>query len=157
MAAQHPDKIFLDGEYLDLYSNPLEQFWATQRKVRPPFISSSECTRGYTASWEIRNNKLLLTDIEGSYDQNFIFFRRLAPYTLKKLFPKSKGRSVRATWFSGKIRIPIGKMTLFEDAGYDSRFEKELIMTIHEGEVIKVVTLDFKEKSLVINSESSAA
>ena len=157
MAAQLPDKILFEGEQLNLYTNPLEQFWIVTKKVRPHFISSSECTRGYVAGWEIRDNKLLLTEIDGSYERKFIFFRKPARYSLKKLFPRSKNRPVRASWFSGKLRVPIGSMTMYEDSGYDSRFEKEFIVTIHEGEVVKVVTIDFKKKSLVINLETAMA
>lgn len=155
MAAQVPDKILFSGEALDLYSNPLEQFWINAKKVRPTFISSRDCVRGYIAGWEIRNNKLLLKEIEGNYIRNYVFFKKPSRYTLKKLFPRSKNRPVVATWFSGKLRIPIGDMTLYEHSGYDSRFEKEFIVTIHEGEVVKVVTIDFKEKSLVINLETA--
>ena len=153
MAAQQPDKILFSGELLDLYTNPLEQFWLNTKKVRPPFITSPDCVRGYVAGWEIRNNKLLLTKVEGGYLRNYIFFRKPAFYSLKKLFPRSKNRPVLASWFSGKLRIPIGNMTLYEHSGYDSRFEKEFIVTIQDGEVTKVVTIDFKEKSLVINLE----
>jgi hypothetical protein len=153
MAAQQPDKILFNGENLDLYSNPLEQFWTNRRKGREAFISTPECSRGYVAAWEIRDNKLLLKDIDGDYNRNFIFFRKAAKYSLTKLFPKSNGRPIVASWFSGKLRVPIGKMILYEDSSYDSRFEKELIITIDKGEIVKVVTIDFKEKSLVINSD----
>ena len=157
MAAQLPDKILFDGKILDLYSNPLEQFWTNAKKVRPAFFSSQECTRGYIADWEIRDNKLLLKDIEGFYNRNYIFFRKKTKYTLKTLFRKSKNRPVSAVWFSGKLRIPIGNMKYYEHSGYDSRFEKELIITIQRGEVIKMVTLDYIEKSLVINLEDPIA
>ena len=40
-------------------------------------------------------------------------------------------------------------------SGYDSRFEKEYIISVHEGEVVKVVTIDFKEKSLIVNLETA--
>jgi len=157
MAAQLPDKILFNGEQLDLYSNPLEQFWTNAKKVRPPFITSPDCTRGYVAGWEIRNNKLLLKDIDGNYDRSFIFFRKPSRYSLRKLFRRSKNRPVKASWFSGKLRVPIGSMTMYEDSGYDSRFEKEFIVTIHAGEVVKVVTIDFKEKLLTINLETAVA
>jgi hypothetical protein len=153
MAAQLPDKILYEGELLGLYSNPLEQFWTNAKKNKPQFISTSECNRGYIAGWEIRNNKLLLKEIEGNYVRNFIFFRKPAKYSLKRLFPRSKNKPVSANWFSGKLRVPIGSMTRYHHSGYDSRFEKEFIISIHEGEVVKVVTIDFKEKSLVVNLE----
>ena len=126
-----------------MYSNPLETYWLKTKKARPPFIDTSDCIRGYVAKWEIKNNRLLLREIEGTYNRNFIFFTKQAPYTLKKLFPGSKNRPVEAIWFSGKLRIPIGKMTLYEHNAYDSRFEKEIIMTINKGEVVKIVTLEF--------------
>ena len=153
MAAQLPDKILVDGEQRELYSNPLELFWTSTKKTRPRFITTTECSRGYIAAWEIRNNNLLLKEINATYDRNYIFFKKKASYSLRNLFPKSKDRPVKAAWFSGKIRVPIGKMSMYVHSGYDSRFEKELILTIQEGEVIKVVTLDMKEKSLVINLE----
>ena len=155
MAAQLPDKIWYEGEQLDLYSNPLEQFWSSTGKTKPQFITSPECSRGYVAGWEIRNNNLLLKEVDGQYKRNFLFFSKLASYSMKRLFPKSKNKPVKAKWFSGKLRMPIGRMMFYEHSGYDSRFEKEFIVTIHEGEVIKVVTIDFKEKSLIINLEST--
>jgi hypothetical protein len=82
----------------------------------------------------------------------FFFFKRKLAYSLGSLFPKAKNKLVKATWFSGKIRIPIGKMTMFEDHGYDSRFEKEQIITVNRGEVVKSVTLDFMEKRLTVKS-----
>jgi hypothetical protein len=154
MAAQVPDKILLDGKQLNLYSNPLEQFWTNSKKVRPRFFTSPDCSRGYVAGWKIEANKLFLTDIEAYYDRNFVFFRNKTRYTLATLISKSKNKPVVAKWFSGKLRIPVGNMTMYEHSGYDSRFEKELIITIHEGEVIKVVTLDYMQKSLVVNLES---
>ena len=69
--------------------------------------------------------------------------------------PKAKNKLVKATWFSGKIRIPIGNMTMFEDRGYDSRFEKEQIITINRGEIIKSVTLDFMAKLTVATQQSA--
>jgi hypothetical protein len=155
MAAQLPDKILFNGEQLELYSNPLELFWTGTKKSRPQFFTSDECKRGYVAGWEIRNNTLLLREVDGFYNRNYVFFRKKVRYSLKNLFPRSKNKPVKASWFSGKIRVPIGKMTLYEHSGYDSRFEKELIISIHEGEVVKVVTLDMKEKSLVVNHESA--
>ncbi len=154
MEAQLPDKILFQGEWRDLYSNPLEEYWARRGKRHPHFLDTPNCRRGYIASWEIQNNSLYLKAIEGSMEKTtFFFFKRKISYTLKTLFPKSMNKLVKASWFTGKIRIPIGKMTMFEDRGYDSRFEKEQIITINRGEILKSVTLDFMEKRLVVTSD----
>jgi hypothetical protein len=152
MAAQLPDRVLLNGEYLNLYSNPLEQYWISLNKKKPAFQVFPNCKRGYLADWEIRSEQLFLTGIEGTYKVNFIFFKKLFRYTLKTLFRRSKNKLVKAKWFSGKLRIPLGKMTLYQHAGYDSRFEKELIVTVDKGNVIKTVTLDFTKRTLEVNS-----
>lgn len=154
MAAQLPDRIAFNGEQLELYSNPLEPYWNEKSKKRPALHRSDECKRGYIADWEVKDSELFIVAITGTYQKRFLFFgRKTAPYTLKALFPKSKQRPVKAVWFSGKLRIPHAKMTMFEDSGYDSRFEKEIIITIEKGKVLKVVTLDFTQKKLIVNSD----
>lgn len=154
MAAQLPDRIFLNGEFMSLYSNPLEQYWLRLGKTRPRFYPLPTCKRGYVASWELKNNQLFLKDLDGNFERRLLFFiKKPARYTLKKLFPKSDRKRVKASWFTGKLRIPLGKMTFYQPKGYDSRFEKEMIITIERGDVIKTVTLDYTRKSYVVNSD----
>jgi len=153
MEAQVPDKIFFMGEWKDLYSNPLEEYWLKRNRKHPSFILKPDCRRGYVAYWQILDKYLYLEAIEGSFIKTFFFFfKRTLGYSLGSLFPQAKNKLVKATWFSGKIRIPIGPMTMFEDHGYDSRFEKEQILTVNRGEIIKSVTLDFMEKRLTVTS-----
>lgn len=151
MAAQLPDTIYLNSKWMDLFTNPLETYWEKTGKKRPTFNTINTCKRGYIASWSIRENRLLLNDIEGEYvASSFIFGRKLTKTSLKKIFPKSKG-NVFANWYSGKLRIPAGSMTQYEHQDYNSRFEKEIIVTIENGMVIKMVTLDYTQQRLVVN------
>ncbi|MBL7865579.1 MAG: hypothetical protein JNK10_11915 [Cyclobacteriaceae bacterium] len=148
MIAQIPDIIFLNGEAMSLYSNPLEDYWTITNRKRPPLIPSPDCVRGYVATWEISDDRLLLRDIKGTIrKRNFLLQRVKAPYTLKKLF---SGRTpVMATWYSGRLRVPAGQMIRFEDNGYDSRFEKEVIVTVEDGRVTRMVTLDNINRTVV--------
>lgn len=153
MSTQLPDKILRDGEWLDLYSNPLEQYWIVARKARPAFYPRFNCKRGYVASWEIKGNQLFLNDIVGSFEKRMLFFiKKSASCSLKWLFPRltHKHKLVKAAWFSGKLRIPLGKMLFYEDRGYDSRFEKEQIFTVNHGDILKVVVLDNVQHALVV-------
>lgn len=153
MSAQLPDKILLDGQLLDLYSNPLEQYWIRNDAKRPRFVSAPNCQRGYIAHWEIRNNQFLLTAIGGTYEKwSFLGFEKTL-YTLKTFMPQAKGKPVKATWFSGKLRVPKGKMTMYEHHGYDSRFEQETIITIDKGVLKKMVTIDYAHQELLVNTE----
>lgn len=153
MSAQLPDKILLDGRLLDLYSNPLEQYWIRNDTKRPRFVSAPNCQRGYIAHWEIRDNQFLLTAIGGTYEKwSFLGFEKTL-YTLKTFMPQAKGKPVKATWFSGKLRVPKGKMTMYEHHGYDSRFEQETIITIDKGVLTKMVTIDYANQELLVSTE----
>jgi len=152
MAAQLPDIIRLESKEMDLYTNPLEPFWETSGKRKPNFKQTENCKRGYVAAWTIERNQLVLTHLTGKYFTKTLFFgAKLIETSIKKLFPKSKGRHVIANWYSGKLRIPAGPMTQYEHYNYNSRFEKEIIITINKGEVIKMVTLDYTQQKLVVN------
>jgi hypothetical protein len=154
MAAQLPDRILINGVHMNLYSNPLEQYWIRTDKKRPKFCELYECLRGYVANWEIKENQLFLRDIDGNFEKKSIFFGvESARYSIKTLFPKAKARPVKASWFSGKLRIPKGKMTMYAHNEYDSRFENEIIVTIEKGNVIKMVTIDYNKKVLIVNAQ----
>lgn len=151
MAAQLPDIVYVDGKVLNMYSNPLEHYWIEHNRPRPLFIKKDNCLRGYIAFWCIADNQLLLKSIESKFSKRIFFgWKRERPYTLNNLFPKAKEKPVKAIWYSGKLRIPTGKMTMFEDMGYESRFERELIITINKGEVVKSVILDFTKQELTV-------
>lgn len=151
MAAQKADIIVMDGEPMDLYTNPLEDYWTKAKKKRPPFYALDVCRRGYIATWVVRDNQLFLTDIEGDVENRSLFGSKTRKFVLKTLFKKHPDGGVKADWFCGKLRIPRGNMTQFEDEGYNSRFERELILTINKGDVIKVATLDYTHRTLVVS------
>lgn len=154
MAAQVPDKILLEDELKDLYTNPLEQYWILHRKKRPVFCSCDGCRRGYVATWAIQNQELFLKSINGEARKTTLFFgSKLIPYSLKNLFPLAGQKPVKAVWYSGKLRIPIGNMSRFEDNDYDSRFEQDLIITVEQGNVIRTVTLNNAEHALIIHDD----
>lgn len=154
MAAQLPDKVLVDGEQWDLFSNPLEQYWMRQYKKRPNFLPLPNCKRGYVANWEIKDNQFFLKSIDGNHEKRSLFFGpEQVRYSLKDLMPKANNKLVLAKWFSGKLRIPKGKMTLYEHQGYGSRFEKETIITIDKGNLIKMVTIDYTKSVMTIDAQ----
>ncbi len=153
MAAQLPDKILQNGIIQQLYTNPLEHYWIRMDKKRPLFYPLPNCRRGYVATWEVRDNQLFLKDIDGNYERTTLFFGKESNrYSLKLLFPKSGNRLIKANWFSGKLRIPQGKMTIY-DEDYGSRFEQEIIITIEKGNVVKMVTIDYAQRILIVNAQ----
>jgi hypothetical protein len=143
MAAQRPDIIILRNETLELYTNPLEDYWIIKNK-RPQFIPKPYCKRGYIAMWEIHDQKLFLKDINGYYiKRSFITPSQNVQYTMQTLFPNYNGEFVMAFWFTGKLRIPYGSMRRYAHEGYESRFDREILISVEQGVIQKEVVLDF--------------
>lgn len=152
MAAQLGDVILIEGEKMDLYTNPLEEYWTKKKKKRPAFYPLDSCRRGYIATWEVKDNQLFLRSIEGNMEKRILFIgRKSVKCSIRTIFSKADHKGIKAEWFSGKLRIPNGKMTQYEHSGYDSRFEKELIITVDQGNVIKKITLDYTQRTLIVN------
>lgn len=155
VSAQLPDRILWKKEWLDLFTNPLEQYWTVTGKRRPPFCLRYNCTRGYVAKWNIRNNQLYLLSLEGFlFRRNIFFQKKKVACNLQTVFRKRASYPIRAEWFSGKLRIPQGNMIAYDHENYNSRFEKEILLTIEKGNLIKSVTINNKERTVSINYES---
>lgn len=155
MAAQLPDIIVVNGQRMDLYSNPLEQYLIRENKKRPAFRTHASCKRGYIATWEIKNMQLYLKSAEAEVvRRSLLFGNKLVKFNIGMLIPQAAKNPIKADWFSGKLRMPRGSRTAYEHQGYDSRFEREIIITVDQGNVIKMVTLDNVKQMLIVNSLS---
>jgi len=151
MAAQLPDVLIQDGSKMDLYSNPLEPYWDLYPMKRPAFQITENCKRGYIATWELCDSLLILRGIEGNVKRSsFLFWKKIVPYSWRLLFPRVKSGGIVASWFTGKIRIPQGNSMIYVHNGYDSRFEREMIITLDKGKVIKKVVLDNTQQKLLV-------
>jgi hypothetical protein len=132
MTGQIPDLIALDGPTnvkKELFSNPLEVYYQ-QHPPRPEFqMQNTANWRGYIATWEISENKFYLTQIEG-------MIKGGQPCSVEFLFPNQSGK-VWANWFSGVLRIVDGKCLKYIHMGYQSVYEREILITIEKGNVVK--------------------
>ena len=131
--AQFPDIIFIDGQKHFLYSNPLEKYYGPDNP-RPQFRSPNTANwRGYVAVWEIDRGMLYLKEIQAWTDKGEV--------GLDALFPGHQGR-VPATWFSGTLRVPEGKVINYVHMGYLSVHERDLVITLEKGKVVKKEVID---------------
>ena len=126
--AQMPDLIIIEGQEHHLYSNPLEKYFGPDNP-RPKFRRWHTANwRGYVATWEIDGGVLYLKALRAKLPTGEMV-------GLEYLFPEHKGR-VEATWFTGKLRVPQGKRLQYRHMGYQSVFERDLIITIEAGKVV---------------------
>jgi hypothetical protein len=133
MTAQMSETLLLDGKEFALCSRPLDTYFSITGK-KPVFDTTcTALSRGYVGTWEILENRLYLVGISGMRR------RALTPISLEEFFPGFPDR-VFAHWYTGKIRVPMGKMLKYRHSGFDSTYESELLMDVLKGKVLKTET-----------------
>lgn len=124
MTAQAAERIVIaDEEYL-LLSEPLESY-LKNRKFKFD-VPNTACWRGYIGKWELKNKELHLIGFDGAIKGKDV--------DLNYLFPNVS--SIKADWFTGRLRIPIGEMIKYFPAGYASKYLDEMFIEIEKGNVV---------------------
>lgn len=142
--AQVPDTIRIDGEEHDLNTNPLSAHLESVGWKRPEnIVISSANWRGYVASWEVKNEQLLLIDVTvlvGGVDRGDYVKKSI----LTELFPSSP-TGVLANWYSGALIVPQGEITNYVHMGYDSSYESYQVLRVDAGRVTEHLRLSSDE------------
>jgi hypothetical protein len=136
MTAQAGEELLYKGEGMSMAAVPLNQYLRDRNDIS--FVSpSTACWRGYFGQWEIRNNKLYLTGLKA-------YLEGYEEVGLEYLFPSQN--EVFADWFSGEIRIPQGEMLDYVHMGYSSLYERDLMLVIENGVLVKEYYVDNQEE-----------
>ena len=135
MTAQMPDRLIHHGRILDLCATPLEDCLRRRPKARrPKFLRLSTANwRGYVATWEILDQRLFLTGIEDGLVQTDGGPQEV---TLKTLFPRGPFPKP-ATWVSGALRCPEGRLRNYVHAGFASQYERDRVFIVESGIVVE--------------------
>ncbi len=127
MTAQIPEVLRIDGLDRSLHTLPLKSHLAaTGMTFRGP---STAHMRGYIGVWEIREGMLYLVDFEGCLDED----RRCR---LPHLFPDAPPGGAPATWFSGELRAPEGKLIQYVHMPFANVYERDLLIEVAAGRVM---------------------
>lgn len=91
--------------------------------------------RGYVGTWELRDGRLNLVHLcwagYGEIPISDDFRRRLFQATRCDGFP------IPAHWFTGVIRLPIGRRLIYSHHGWSHWFERERVIHFVAGEVTR--------------------
>ncbi|PWB87890.1 transcription initiation factor IIB [Methanobrevibacter thaueri] len=150
MTAQTPEKLILNGKRRLMQSCPpliddpniitvlsREEFKEFKKELHdeykkklrkgsqtiPSPIGSTACWRNYIGTWEIKDGKFYLKDLEGRMRM-------------------TKKEPVHATWFSGVLKVPEGKVLQYVHLGFETLYEKEIHITIENGIVMGQTIID---------------
>ena len=153
---QAGDILIWNGDTLTIFSNPLE-LRSDIDSLRPKLFGEKDagintaCWRGYIAEWTIIENEIYLTNI---FSCNYDSIKS----DLKVVFgSECKNGTVQATWVTGNILIPKGKLINYVHLGYDSFYETELVLTLKKGKLIEQKEYDNSKsyKSMFPENEDS--
>jgi hypothetical protein len=135
--AQQGDMLLLDGKKYSIYTNPLAPYLETNPgKLPKSDVSSTALWRGYVATWEVKDDHLLLVDVailKSVSEQNHKGVSTELSSVMSKMFPG--GKAVPANWFSGHIIVPNGKLVQYIHMGYASTYENYIVLRIEKGAV----------------------
>ncbi len=137
MTAQMHEKLIFNGEETSMvFCPPLPKKDSRVIRLKDNetdgkggIFSSTACWRQYLGTWEIKDNKFYLVNLEGRF----------------KLVGNSP---VFVDWFTGTLRIPQGKKLHSVHMGYASVYEKEMHVKIENGIVTKSKTIDNRNKDI---------
>ena len=132
MTAQIKEILFYKGQRQLMATEPLSTYLKNRKDIDFTFHSTA-CWRGYLGTWEIKDSKLFLIDLKGWLKGN-------KEVGLNYLFPDEN--EIFSHWFDGEIRIPYGKMIKYVHLGYESLFEKDLILDFKKGVLINEKIID---------------
>ena len=143
MTAQSPERIILDGRPYALYASPLYRLLASRRMdLDNPFGRSTACYRGYCGTWQVIDGRLHLMHVNTMWPDEGPLPEDLRRKLLRAV--PAKGFPVFAHWFNGVLRIQIGRRLIYSHHGWSSWFERERVMTIKGGMLVRDREVDTK-------------
>lgn len=149
--AQIPDKLVYEGESYKLFTNPLESYFKKHPDKKPiAEIMMTSLWRGYVATFEIKDYKFYVKDIEipvrKEGDDTDLEWKSV----LEEVFPDED--SLFMDWYSGLLVVPRGEMISYVHMGYASEYEEYTIVQITDGvakkrkDFLHEEYIEFKEK-----------
>ena len=150
MTAQVANRIYINGSYRPLLSSPEQGFWQ-QLGSRPSFRrQSTDNWSGYISHWAVREEELYLTDIigevcrrdpqDGAESSSWCAVGHFgdcegAKTVLSDICAVPFG-GIPAVWDSGELRIPQGEVVEYVHAGWDSGYERDLVLKVAGGKIV---------------------
>lgn len=145
--AQVPDVLVLDGNAVPLNTNPLEPYLDAHRQTVPKFPPGSTANwRGYVATFAIRNGVLIVDKVEVSRWETPTKGKAPVRRVEDVVTQVFAGRDdVPATWYTGALVIPRGKLVNYVHMGYGSTYERYTVIQVRSGYVLQRLDMSADE------------
>ena len=139
--AQIPDLIVVDGQRQPLFFPPAVD-WAQVHQQAPAVApKGGGCTaswRGYQAIWTVEDQRLYLSRINEN------------PCSSGEKDEIALQPPVFAGWVSRQLLLPQGERLRYVHMGFESVYERYLLLTVEKGRVVKQTLCDPKDKDAIL-------
>lgn len=122
---QEKDEIIYETKTYTIEEVPLNNYLEKLDPIPEFDVPNTANYKGYTAKWEIKDNKLCLIKFQAKRDNQEV--------QISEIFPDSETLPVEATWYNGKITINLEEL-LFHYGEFLS--PTTLVLTIENGKII---------------------
>lgn len=124
MTPQIGEVFLMNQEQYFVDEQPLHQYFI--KLNHPPYFTppSPTCWRGYYGKWELKDDELYLINFRG-------YLEGFEEVDISYLFPRQS--EVFASWYSGTIKVPQGKVIQWNDTLNASIYEEYLHLTFENG------------------------
>lgn len=162
--AQMGELLVYKGATNKMYSCPLEPYFPNTgvtgeqfRIVQELSNRSSACWRCYVGTWTIRNKALYLESIRPYCMTNPVSINKWdgkpLSITFESYLPATETLPLKASWFSGTLRVPQGKELRYVHMGFGSVYERDLFLKITNGIVAKEYVVQNKDAPATVSQE----
>lgn len=154
-SSQNPDYIIYGKDTIATYNLILEKHIQAQEiknKEKQEFLhglsfrknATFNCWRGYQAIYKIEHGSLFLVDIINCGElSNGKINKKQSSEKMKDLFgDKVKDGKVFIDWYDGYLNFPLTSKTLRSDGIFYKIYEKEKVISVLNGHVIKTEDFD---------------
>ncbi|HSW62556.1 MAG TPA: hypothetical protein VLH56_04465 [Dissulfurispiraceae bacterium] len=135
--AQFSELLEYRGETEKMFSVPLENYFSPENPKPEPFTKNlcTACRRGYVGKWKIEDGYLCLVSLHQCCTQE------PKAFPLEAINPEWKS-PVRATWYTGTLRIVQGRLMKYTHMEFKSKYERDLFIQIEGGKVMSEKVVD---------------
>lgn len=140
--AQQSEKIFINGKKYNMLSCPLEADNIMRdiiKKIKPAdIVTNTSLWRGYVGYWSIKNNTLYLDSLHfeiEDFEAEYFVTKTIIPKNESAFSAYKDKFGIKASWFSGELRVIQGQLLMYVHMGFGSTFEKEKFLTVNKGTV----------------------
>ena len=132
MTAQVSESLKYEGKAYGMCTEPLGNYFTMGGKDPGFTMIDTSCWRGYVGEWEIVDNRLYMIGLEGLLEDG-------SEVGMEAVFPDFPDR-VFAHWYSGTVRLPQGEMLRYVHMGYESQYDRDLLLTFEKGVLVGTET-----------------